>query len=49
MVEGLELAAENSVKALEGAAQGWAYDETTEIVWLKIPDRGAALKAQILP
>jgi hypothetical protein len=43
------LAAQSSVEALEGASQGWAYDEATNVVWLKIPDRGVALRAQILP
>jgi alpha-glucosidase len=48
-VGGEKLAAQSSVEALEGASQGWAYDEATDIVWLKIPDRGVALRAQILP
>jgi alpha-glucosidase len=49
LVEGKELPTQSSVKALEGAAEAWAYDEVTNIVWLKIPDRGVALRAQILP
>jgi alpha-glucosidase len=44
---GKELAAQSSVQALEAASEGWAYDEATDIVWLKIPDRGVALTAQI--
>jgi hypothetical protein len=48
-VGGKELAAQSSVEALEGASQGWAYDDATDIVWLKIPDQGIALRAQILP
>lgn len=48
-VGGEELVPQSSVKALEAASQGWAYDEATDTVWLKTPDRGVALRAQILP
>jgi alpha-glucosidase len=47
VLNGKELAARNSLKDLEGATEGWAYDDTTNSVWLKFPDRGAAIKAQI--
>ncbi|MGA2480367.1 MAG: hypothetical protein ABSG63_16580, partial [Spirochaetia bacterium] len=48
-VGGEQLAAQSSVEALEGASQGWTYDDATDIVWLKIPDRGVALRVQIMP
>jgi alpha-glucosidase len=46
-VEGRELAVRSSLEALQGASEGWTYDEETSIVWLRIPDRGVALKALI--
>jgi hypothetical protein len=46
-VEGRELAVRSSLEALQGASEGWAYDEETSIVWLRIPDRGVAVKALI--
>ncbi len=29
------------------ASEGWSYDEATNIVWLKMPDQGAALTVRI--
>ena len=46
-LDGKELALRSSVKELEAAIGGWAYEDTSNIVWLKTPDRGAALRAQI--
>ncbi len=46
---GKELAAEKSLDALLAVSEGWAYAEETGIVWLKTPDRGVALTAQIAP
>jgi alpha-glucosidase (family GH31 glycosyl hydrolase) len=45
---GGELAGQASVKALQGASEGWAYDEDAGVVWLKTPDRGGALTVHIV-
>ncbi len=44
---GVELAKQDSLKALQEAAQGWAYDENSGVVWIKVPDQGAALKVEV--
>jgi alpha-glucosidase len=36
-----------SPDSLSQAAGGWAYDENANVVWIKVPDRGAALAARI--
>jgi hypothetical protein len=33
---------------LNAAAEGWTYDDAASIVWLKTPDRGVAMRVQIL-
>jgi len=47
VIDGKELAFRSSAKELDAAADGWTYDDTANIVWLKAPDRGIAMKAQI--
>lgn len=32
------------VKALQKTLQGWAYDENANVVWIRVPDQGTALK-----
>ena len=46
-VGGRALAAQATLKALEEANEGWAYDEAARVVGIKIPDRGMTLRAQI--
>jgi len=42
-VAGTELARQDSVQALANAASGWAYDDA-DVVWIRVPDEGKALK-----
>ncbi len=42
-----ELAARSSLKELDAATEGWMYDEDANILWLKTPDRGTGMRAQI--
>ena len=46
-LDGNELALRTSVKELEGANDGWAYEDASNIVWLKTPDRGVARKVRV--
>ena len=46
-VAGSELAAQESVKALQGKSVGWAYDDDANVVWIRVPDQGAALKVEV--
>ena len=46
---GGELARQASMKALQGAAEGWAYDDDAGVVWIRIPDQGTALKLEVAP
>jgi alpha-glucosidase len=46
-VGGKELSARSAVQELENAAEGWAYDDARNIVWLKVSDRGVAAKVEI--
>ena len=46
-VAGREAAGQASVKALQGATEGWAYDDGAGVVWIKIPDQGTALKVEV--
>lgn len=32
---------------LEEVTEGWAFDELNDLIWIKIPDRGTAVTAQI--
>jgi hypothetical protein len=43
-VAGGELAKQASVNALQKATEGWAYDDNTNIVWIRVPDQGTALE-----
>jgi alpha-glucosidase len=43
------LAGQASVKALQGAAEGWAYDDDAGVVWIRVPDQGRALKVEVGP
>ncbi len=45
--EGRELAKQASVKALQSAPEGWAYDADAAVVWVRVPDRGTALKVTV--
>ena len=42
-----ELARQASVKALQSATEGWAYDEDAGVVWIRVPDQGTALKLEV--
>ena len=42
-----ELAARASLNELDAATEGWMYDEDANILWLKTPDRGTGMRAQI--
>ena len=44
---GDELAGHASVKVLQGASEGWAYDDDAGVVWIKVPDQGRALKVEV--
>jgi alpha-glucosidase len=44
---GRTLPAQVSLKALEGVNEGWAFDEAAHVVWLKVSDRGTAMRARI--
>ena len=46
-LNGRTLAAPSSIAALDAATEGWAYDDAQNVVWIKTPDRGAALTARI--
>jgi alpha-glucosidase len=46
-IGGKTLELQPSPEALHRAAEGAAYDATRRIVWIKIPDQGAALEATI--
>ena len=46
-VAGGELAGQASVKALQGATAGWAYDDDAGVVWIRVPDQGTALKVEV--
>jgi hypothetical protein len=46
-VAGGEIAGQASVKALQGASEGWAYDEDADIVWIRVPDLGTGVKVEI--
>jgi hypothetical protein len=35
------------VKALQGAADGWAYDDDAGVVWIRTPYKGAELKLEV--
>jgi alpha-glucosidase len=47
-VAGAALAGQASVKALQGVAQGWAYDESASVVWIRVPDSGTAVNVRAL-
>jgi len=47
VVGGRELASQSSLEALEHATEAWVFDASTNIVWLKTPDPGLALKVLI--
>jgi len=46
-IDGKELAERTSLNELNAAAEGWTYDDAANIVWLKTPDRGVAIKVLI--
>ena len=46
-VAGGGLAGQASVKALQGATEGWAYDDHAGVVWIRVPDQGTALKVEV--
>jgi alpha-glucosidase len=39
-----ELGEQKSVQILSGAPAGWVYDGDARVVWIKLPDRGTALR-----
>jgi alpha-glucosidase len=44
---GKELAARDSLKALQSASEGWAYDNDLNVVWISIPDQGREVRLQV--
>src|ERR1039458_2805572 len=46
-VAGGELARQESLKTLQGAGEGWAYDDDAGVVWIRVPDRGTGLKLDV--
>lgn len=46
-LNGAALGALASLKALDDATEGWAYDGVHRVVWIKTPDRGVALTARV--
>ena len=46
-VGGEELPGQVSMEALKEAAKGWTYDGDANVVWIKVPDQGAALKLTV--
>lgn len=46
-VTGKEVPRRESVEALKGAPEGWAYDVDSNVLWIKVPDQGAALKLEV--
>jgi len=47
LVQGKDLAQKRTLKELDNATEGWAYDDAANISWIKTPDRGVALKVQV--
>lgn len=47
LMNGQQLNAATSLDKLKARSQGWFYNEGMNIVWIKTPDRGTALKVQI--
>jgi alpha-glucosidase len=47
-VDGRELAVVGSPEMLEKSSEGAAYDSKTRIVWVKTPDRYAALEVTVV-
>ena len=47
--EGSELAKLGSVGALAKAPEGWAFDDNANVVWIKLPDQGTAMKLEVTP
>ena len=45
--DGKALELEKSAEELSHASEGWAYDAEQMVVWVKVPDRGVAVTAQI--
>jgi alpha-glucosidase len=46
-VAGGEIAGQASVQALQGVSEGWAYDGDAGVVWIRVPDRGTAVKVMV--
>jgi alpha-glucosidase len=44
----LELPRQGTVSSLQESAQGWAYDQEAGIVWVRVPDQGAAMKIDVV-
>lgn len=47
-IAGRDLAAQESVKALQGKSAGWAYDDDAGVVWIRLPDQGTALIVEVV-
>jgi alpha-glucosidase len=39
-----DLAKSASLEALRQSAEGWAYDEDADVIWVRVPDEGKALR-----
>jgi len=44
---GEQIAVRNSVKDLQAASNGWAYDGEAGIVWAKVPDQGTVVSLDV--
>lgn len=47
-VDGKPLTSERPVKELQSAGEGWSFDESTGIVWLRAPDHGNPMTVLIM-
>jgi alpha-glucosidase len=44
---GGQLPVRDSLKSLAGSVEGWLYDDEAGVVWIRLPDRGAAVNVQV--
>jgi alpha-glucosidase len=47
VADGRALEFQTSLEGFDQASEGWAYDADRRVVWIKVPDRGVAVTAQI--
>jgi hypothetical protein len=44
---GAIIPSQQSVKALQGVSEDWARDDNAGVVWIRVPDRGTAVKVKV--